>query len=244
MVALVALGQPLDDLADGVQRVGVGEHGAGGGDVGLDGVRQRVHAGVGAELLRHGIGELGVHDGHIGRDVEVGQRVLDALLVVRDDGERGDLGRGAGGRGDGAELGLLAQLGEAERDHGLLEGLVRVLVEQPHGLGGVDGRTAADADDPVGLELGHGLGAAHDGLNGRVGLDALEQLDLETGLLEVGLHVLQEAAATHGAATGDDDGALALELLHLMTSALAKVQVARIGELSHILPPLHKPLLA
>ena len=237
MVALVGLGQPLDDLADGVQGVAVGVHGAGGGDVGLDGVGQRVHAGVGAELGGHGVGELGVDDGDVRGDVEVGQRVLDALLVVGDDGERGDLGGGAGGGGDGAELGLGAELREGERYDGLLEGLLRVLVEQPHGLGRVDRGTAADADDPVGLEGLHGLGALHDRLDGRVGLDALEDLDLETGLLEVGLDVLQEAAATHGAAAGDDHGTGALEVLDLMTSALTEVQVARIGETSHFIPP-------
>ena len=89
MVALVGLGQPLDDLADGVQRVGVGEHRTRGGDVCLDGVGQRVHAGVGAQLGGHGVGELGVDDGDIRGDVEVCQRVLDALLVVGDDGECG-----------------------------------------------------------------------------------------------------------------------------------------------------------
>ncbi len=147
MVALIGHGQPLDDLADCVQRVAVGVHGAGGGDVGLDGMGQRVHAGVSAELSGHGVGELGVDDGDVGRDVEVGQRVLDALLVVGDDGERGDLGRGTGGRGDGAEVGLAAELREGEGYDGLLEGLLGILVEQPHGLGGVDGRAAADADE-------------------------------------------------------------------------------------------------
>lgn len=233
MVALVGLGQPLDDLADGVQRVAVGVHGAGGGDVCLDGVGQRVHTGVGAQLGGHGVGELGVNDGDIRGDVEVCQRVLDALLVVGDDGECGDLGSGAGRRGDGAELGLGAELREGEGHDGLLEGLLGILVEQPHGLSGVDGRAAADADDPVGLEVLHGLGTLHDGVNGRIGLDALEDLYLEAGLLEVRFDVLQETAAAHRAAAGDDHGAGALEVLHLMTSALTKIQVARIGKTSH-----------
>ena len=46
MIASIGLGQPLDDLADGVQGVGVGVHGAGSGDIGLDGMGQSVHTGV------------------------------------------------------------------------------------------------------------------------------------------------------------------------------------------------------
>ena len=242
MIASIGLGQPLDDLADGVQGVGVGVHGTGSGDIGLDGMGQSVHTGVSAQLGRHGVGELGVDDGDIRGDVEVGQRVLDALGVVSDDGERGDLGSGTGGRGDGAEVSLLTELGEGERDDGLLEGLLGILVEQPHSLSGIDGRAAANGDNPVGLELAHGLGALHDRLDGRVGLDALEQLDLETGLLKVGLDVLQKTAAAHGAAAAHDDGLAALEVLDLVTSALTKVQIARIGKTSHTVPPKQAPL--
>ena len=241
LVALVGLGQPLDNLTDGVQRVGLGVHGGGGGDVGLDGVGQGVHAGVRAELGGHGVGELGVHDGDVRRDLEVGDRELDALGVVRDDREGRDLGGGAGGGGDGAEVGLGAQLGQAKDLAHVLEGGLGVLVLDPHGLGRVDGRAAADGDDPVGLELGHDRGAVHDGLDGRVGLDALDELDLEASLLEVRLDVLQEAAATHGAAAGDDHGLGALEVLDLVASALAKVQVTRIGETSHNTPPIPMP---
>ena len=65
MVASIGLGQPLDDLADAVQSVGVGEHGSAGGNVGLHAVGQSVHAGVSAQLGGHGVGELGVDDGDI-----------------------------------------------------------------------------------------------------------------------------------------------------------------------------------
>ena len=186
-----------------------------------------------AQLGGHGVGELGVDDGDIGRDVEVGQRVLDALGVVGNDGERGDLGSGAGGRGDGAEVSLLAKLREGERLDDVLEGLLGVLVEDPHGLCGVDRGAAAQGDDPVGLELAHGLGALHHRGDGRIGLDALEELDLKAGVLEVLLDVLKEAAATHGAAARDDDGLATLEVLDLVAGALSKVQVTRVGKTSH-----------
>ena len=242
MVASIGLGQPLDDLADAVQGVGIGEHRGAGGNVGLHAVGQSIHAGVSAQLGGHGVGELGVDDGDIRGDVEVGQRVLDALGVVGNDGERGDLGSGAGGRGDGAEMSLLTQLREAERLDDVIEGLLGILVEDPHGLSGIDGRAAADGDNPVGLELAHGLGALHDRLDGRIGLDALEQLDLETAFLKVVLDVLQEPAAAHRAAARNDDGLLALEVLHLVASALTKVQIARIGKTSHTVPPKQAPL--
>ena len=46
-------------------------------------------------------------------DVEVGQRIFDALGVVGDDRESGNFRGRAGGRGDGQELGFLTQLGES-----------------------------------------------------------------------------------------------------------------------------------
>ena len=97
-------------------------------------------------------------------------------------------------------LALVRSSGKLKGDDGLLERLVGILVEQPHGLGRIDGRAAADAHDPVGLELLHGLRAAHHRVDGRVGLDALEDLDLEARFLKIRLDVLQEAAAAHGAA--------------------------------------------
>ena len=203
---------------------------------------QSIHAGVSAQLGGHGVGELGVDDGDIRGDVEVGQRVLDALGVVGNDGEGSDLGSGAGGRGDGAEMSLLTQLGEAERLDDVIEGLLGILVEDPHGLSSIDGRAAADSNDPVGLEVPHSGCALHDGLDGGIGLDALEKLNLHAGLFEVGLNILQEPAAAHRAAARNDDGLLALEVLHLVASSLTKVQIARIGKTSHAVPPTQAPL--
>ena len=233
VVARVGNGQPLGDLTDAVQGVGIGEHGGSGRDVGLEAVRKGIHASVRAELLGHGVGELGVDNGDIGRDVEVGQRVLDAVLVIGDDREGGYLGSGARSGANGAEVGLLTQLGEGERLDDVVELLIGILVEHPHGLCGVDRRAAADSNDPVGAKLLHGLGALLHGLDRRVRLDTLEQLDLEASVLQVLLDILQEAAAAHAVAAGDDDGLLALEVLHLVASALTKVQVTRVGKTSH-----------
>ena len=62
---------------------------------------------------------------------------------------------------------LLLQVGE---DH------VRVLVEQPHHLGGVHRRTAAEGDDGVRPEGAHLLGAGGHGADGRLGLDRVDDL--------------------------------------------------------------------
>lgn len=75
----------LDDLAQ-IHGVGaaVDDMVAGEGGAGLAG--QGVNdAGVRAELGGHGAGELRIDDGDIGGDVEIGQRVLDAILILGDD---------------------------------------------------------------------------------------------------------------------------------------------------------------
>ena len=233
LVSRVGDGQPLGDLADAMQGVGISEHAGGRRDVGLEAVGQRIHARMRTELGGHAVGELGVHDGDVGRDLEVGYRVLDTPLIVGDDREGRDLGRGAGGRGNGAEVRLGAQLGEAEDLAHVLEGGLGVLVLDPHGLGRVDWATAADGDDPVGTKLGHEGGTSHDGLDGRVALNALEEPDLKACGLEVGLDLLQKAATTHRAAARDNDCPGTLEVLDLVAGTLSKIEVTWIGKTSH-----------
>ena len=181
-IAVIAADQIRLDHLDGVQGQRVGKVAVRGGDVGLNGVGHGVHAGVGDELLGHRVGQLGVNDGDIGRDLKVGNGVLDALLVIGDDREGRDLGGRTGGGGDGTEVGLAAQRRDAEHLAHILKRDVGVLVLDPHGLGCVDGGAAADCDDPVGLELFHGGSTLHDRLHGRVGLDAFKQLYLHAGL--------------------------------------------------------------
>jgi hypothetical protein len=62
----------------------------------------------------------------------------------------------------------LARVEEGQRQ--LAQRQLRVLVEQAHGLGGVDDRAAADRDDEVGLHLAQHLNAGADLLLGRLGL--------------------------------------------------------------------------
>ena len=63
----------------------VGSH---DGDVGLDGVGHDVDAGGSGQAAQGGHAVVGVDDSHVGEQRVVGERPLDAGLLVGDDGER------------------------------------------------------------------------------------------------------------------------------------------------------------
>ena len=126
---------------------------------------QHIDAGRAGQSLGLAHHVVGVHDGHVGKELVVSQRVLHAGLLVGDHGEGGHLGTGTGGGGDGYEVGLLSHLREGvhtlpdiHEAHGhILEVHLRVLVHHPHDLSSVHGGTAAQGDDHVRLEGVHGL---------------------------------------------------------------------------------------
>ena len=212
----------------------IGELAVGGGDIGLDGVGDGVHTGVGHQLLGHGLRQLRVNDGHVRGDLEVGDGVLDALFIVGDDGERRDLGGCAGGGGHRAEMRLFTQLGDAEDLAHILEGALGILILDPHGLRRVDGGAAADCHDPIRLELGHDLCALHNGLHGGVGLNALKELDLHAGLFQILLRAAEKAAALHGAAADADDRLFAFKGLERFQRALTVINVSGESKTCHI----------
>ena len=226
-IAVVGLDQQLVDHLNRIQRERVGIIAVERGNICLDGVRHRVHTRVGRQLLRHRLREVGIDDGHVRRDVEIGQRILDALLVVGDDRERGDLRRRARGGRDGAELRLRAQRREIERRAERVERRVGIFVEGPHRLRSVNRRTAADGDDPIGLELAHRLGALHNRFHGGIRLHALEQTNLKAGFLQIGLHPVQKTELLHAAAADDDDRARAAERFQHLQRAFSMIQVSR-----------------
>lgn len=71
----------------------------GEGDVPLDGVRERVHAGGGGQALGHGGHHVRIDDGDDGHVVRVHADELALALHVRDDVVDRHLGGGAGGVG-------------------------------------------------------------------------------------------------------------------------------------------------
>ena len=182
-IAVVAAYQIRLDHLDGMQGQRIGKVAVRGGNVCLNGVGHGIHTGMGNQLFGHGVGQFRVDDGHIGGDLKVGDGILDALVIVGDDGERRHFRSRAGRGGDSAEMSFAAQRRDAEYLAHILKGDVRVFVFDPHRFGSVDGGTAADGDDPVGLEFLHGGRALHDGFHRRVGFDALKQGYLHTGFL-------------------------------------------------------------
>ncbi len=133
---------------------------------------------------------------------------------------------------------LLAQLGEAERLNDILKLGLRILIEHPHGLCSINRAASADGNDPVRTEFLHRLCAPHDRLDRRIRLNALKELYLETSALQILLHILEEAAATHAMAARDNNCLVTLEIFNLMTRTLAEVQVTRIRKPTHEAPLL------
>ena len=239
-VAVVGRHEVAADHLDGMQRERIGIIAMERGNIRFDRVGHGIHAGVCGELLGHGLRKRGIHDGHVWRDVEVSQRVLDALCIVRDDGECGHLGRRAGSGRDGAEVRLGAQRREVERDAEILEGGLRIFVERPHGLRRIDRGTAADGNDPVRLELAHCRRALHDRFDGRIGLNAFKHRDFHARFLQVVDDLVQEAETLHGAAADHDDRLLAPERLKRIKRVLAVVKIPWECKPCHILKPPDK----
>ena len=75
---------------------------------------------------------------------------------------------------------FLAQLRQGEHLAHIFKRRLGIFVLDPHGLGRIDGRAAAHGNDPIRLEADHGLRAAHDGLDGRIRLNAFKQLDFHS----------------------------------------------------------------
>ena len=232
-IAVVAGHKVLHDHLDGVNSQRIGEVAVRGGDIRLDGVGHRVHASVGDQLLGHSLGQIRIDDRHVRRDFKIGNRVLDALGIIRDDGERRHFGRRARGGRDGAEVSLAAQLRQTEDLAHILKRAIRILVFDPHGLGRVDRRAAAHGDNPVRLELGHRGRALHDGFHGRVRLDAFIKLDFHACFLQILLRLIEEAEALHRAAADANHRALTFKGFQRFQRALAMIQIAGKSETSH-----------
>ena len=123
----------------------------------LQRVGQGVHARLGRQAGGQRIGQFRLQDGHVGHQLGVAHPHLPVGVHVRDDhGAAGLAGRAAGG-GDGDEISLFVQgrhmvVAALQLRKGLD---LRVLVQHPHGLGGVQHRAAAQGDDHVRLPACH-----------------------------------------------------------------------------------------
>jgi hypothetical protein len=202
-----ALADQLDAL--GGQRVGV--HGRVHRDVGLDVVDEGVHAARGGDVRRAAVGEHGVDQRDVRDQVRADDALLHVELLVGEDGDRGDLGAGAGrGRDGDQRQALLGDLIDADV---VLE-LVVVGGEDRDDLGDVDRRAAAEADDEVVAAL---LGEVDDlvhAVHGRLRHGVVVDADLETGVDQRPLDVVDGAAAGD-AGVGEDQDLAGAELLGL-----------------------------
>ena len=133
-VTVVGLDQVSLDHLDRMDSKRIGVVAVCGGYISLNSVSHSVHTCVCNQLLRHSFSQVGINDCNIRSDLEVSQRVLDALGVVGDDGERGDLGSGTGGGRNSAEVCFLSQLGNAEYLAHILKCYIGIFVLYPHSL--------------------------------------------------------------------------------------------------------------
>ena len=95
-VAVIGINKVCLDHADSMNSKRIGVIAVGGGNIGFNSMGHSIHTGMSNELLGHGFCEIGVYDSDIGSDLKISDGVLDALLVISDDGESGNFGCSTG----------------------------------------------------------------------------------------------------------------------------------------------------
>ena len=212
---VIGLRQILKDHLKAPQGKAVGVVRCHHGGVGFQGVGHCVDAGGGGQTPGGVHHHVCIHDGHVGHQLIVGQRILDTALLIGDDSKGCHLRAGTGGGGHGHEVGLFAHLGEGidsladvHEPHGHIHEVgLGMLVHDPHDLGRVHGGAAADGDDHVGLEGGHLGGAGLGAGEGRIGSHIVEAGVTDAHFIQLGLHGLGVAVVIQEG-VGDEEGLL------------------------------------
>ena len=187
-----------------IERDAIGGRIEGGRHEGLHAMCDGVHAGRGCQLGWQAEREFRVADGRLGHQEPAVETQL-AVVVDDDDGAARHLAAGAaGGRHGDQRRHAVGDLRRATLDGGVGRERAFVRGGNRHALGAVDGRAAADCDQPVATAGVVGLdGGAHGGL-GRVGRRLVEHRDFEPAQrIE---RLLQDAGGTH-AGVGHDQRA-------------------------------------
>ena len=91
-VTVVGIDEILLDHFDRMDGKRIGVIAIGCGNIRFDCMSESVHTGVSDQFLRHRLCQIRIDDGDIRCDLEVSDRILDALLVIGDDRESGDFG--------------------------------------------------------------------------------------------------------------------------------------------------------
>ena len=137
-VTVVRRNEIFHDHLDGVDRQWIGVIAVRGRNIGLDCMGHSVHTGVCNQLLRHGSSQFRINDCHIRSNLEISDRILDAILIIGNDRKCGYLCSSSGSRRNCTEVSLGAQLRKTENLTHIFKGAVRILVLDPHSLGSVD----------------------------------------------------------------------------------------------------------
>ena len=181
------------------------------GHVGLDAVRQRVHAGVGRQLGGQGDGDLGVQYADVGDHIGAHKADLQNAVRVRNHAAGGDLRARPRrcGNGDAGEE-LVLDLVHASSQVLILVHRAAVGVDHVGRLAGVDCRAAAIADHELRPRLLHVLHRLMDGLIRGIGLQIAVDVNRIAGTAQR-LDRLQGLGHIDQAAVRKEDDLLPLE---------------------------------
>ena len=163
LTILICPGQVLENVFQCLQSQTIGIVGSQHSCVGLHGMGHSVDAGCCGQTLGSTHVEIRIDDCHIGQQLIICQRILDARGFICDNSKRSYLRAGAGRGRNRNEIGLLAHLGEgidslADIDEAhchIHEVCLSMLVEHPHDFGGIHGRSTAQCDNGIRLESSH-----------------------------------------------------------------------------------------
>src|SRR6185369_15917676 len=171
--------QPFGYQLDRLDGAGVGDRGGNGGNVRLDRVGQRVHAGGGSQRGGHGHHQERIVDRNVGGAAPVDDGHLHMGVGVGGDAEAGHFACRAGGGVDGQE--------RRHRFGGLVypfevANVAAVADHEAHPLAAVMGAAAPQRHDPVTLVVLIHLNSGMYVLVGGVRLGAVEDDRLQAGL--------------------------------------------------------------
>src|SRR5690606_9117812 len=182
------------DQPHGFQRVGIGQRAVAGGDERLDGVYQRVDAGTGRQEGVHARRGFRADQRNVRHRRLADDGELHALVLVGDDHELRNVGRGAGRGGNQDQR----RAGHAQGIHPFeLDDMATVGDHDADALGAVHRAAAAHRDDHVATFVAIDLGTEHHLFATRVGRYIGEQVVLDVLPLKAGLHVGYPASGHH-----------------------------------------------
>ncbi len=198
----IHLHQVAVDQAHGFQRMGVGQRPVTGGHKGLDGMHQRVDAGTGRQERFHAGRGFRVDQRYIRHHRLADDGELHAFLLVGNDHELRDVGRGAGGGRDQDQR----RAGHANGVHPFeLKNAAPVGNHNADGLAAIHRAATTDRDDHVAMILAVDLGALHHFFDTRVGRYSGVQAVFDTQGLQAGLDIRDPTSGDHARVADHQD---------------------------------------